>query len=122
MKNQPRNPAVSTAGEIGLFFFVLALYIFFHYVFTHISERTHAANIQNALPYLYTPEVDCQTVANGMKNYRTAWKNMRERHTGVPAFHKKANNLSYQTNCHYVSSDGGSMANPRFHVNLDQKT
>ncbi len=66
-----------------------------------------AANIQNALPYLYTPEVDCQTVANGMKNYRTAWKNMRERHTGVPAFHKKANDLSYQTNCHYVKSSKG---------------
>lgn len=65
------------------------------------------ANIQNALPYLYGREVDCQTVANGIRNYRTAWKNMRERHTGVPSFHKKGNDISYQTNCHYKKDNTG---------------
>lgn len=65
------------------------------------------AGIKNALPFLYEKDVDCQAVANSIQNYHNAWKNMRERHTGVPAFHKKGCEQSYQTNGHYVSGSAG---------------
>ena len=70
-------------------------------------------NIKNALPYLY---------ANAMKNYSTAWKNQRERHTGVPAFKRKSYEQSYQTNAHYRKTPDGLKCNVRFedmhHVTL----
>lgn len=65
------------------------------------------ATIKTALPYLNTVDVDCQTVANGIRNYAAAWKNMRERHTGVPTFHKKSSTLVWNTNCHYKAGDTG---------------
>ena len=82
-----------------------------------------AANIKNALPFLCSGEVDDQTVANAIKNYRTAWKNMKERHTGVPVFKKKSYEQSYQTNAHYYMNASGVMtSNVRFedkkHVTL----
>ncbi len=77
-------------------------------------------SIQNALPYLYEKDVDAQAIANAIKNYKTAWKNMRERHTGVPCFKKKSYEQSYQTNAHYYS--GSNRSNVRFedahHVTL----
>lgn len=60
--------------------------------------------IKNALPYLYEDDVDAQTVANAIKNYHTAWKNMKENHTGIPTFHKKSYGQSYQTNAHYYKN------------------
>ena len=80
-------------------------------------------NIKNALPYLYGKEVDEQVVANAVKNYRTAWKNRKERHTGVPAFKRKSSELSYQTNAHYYRNPKpGRESNVRFeddkHVTL----
>ena len=65
------------------------------------------AATKTALPYLNTVDVDCQTVANGIRNYAAAWKNMQERHTGVPTFHKKSPTLVWNTNCHYKAGDTG---------------
>ena len=58
-------------------------------------------NIKNAMPFLYGQEVDEQAIANAVKNYKGAWKNCRELHTGVPVFKKKSYEQSYQTNAHY---------------------
>jgi putative transposase len=46
-------------------------------------------------------------IANARKNYNAAWKNMRERHTGVPTFHKKSYKQSYQTSNHYARGHKG---------------
>lgn len=80
-------------------------------------------NIKNALPYLYEKDVDEQTIANAVKNYKTAWKNQKERHTGVPTFKRKSYELSYQTNAHYYKkTKNGKKSNVRFedetHVTL----
>lgn len=47
------------------------------------------STIQNAMPFLYSKDVDSMAVANAKQNYHTAWKNQKERHTGVPRFKKK---------------------------------
>lgn len=59
------------------------------------------STIQNAMPFLYSKDVDSMAVANAKQNYHTAWKNQKERHTGVPRFKKKGDEQSYQTNGHY---------------------
>lgn len=64
-------------------------------------------SIHNALPYLNEKEVDSQTVANAIKNYRTAWKNQKEQHTGVPTYKRKSYEISYQTNAHYYINKAG---------------
>lgn len=69
-------------------------------------------SIQNALPYLYEDIVDSQAVANAIQNYRKAWKNQKENHTGVPVFKKKSYEQSYQTNAHYHK--GTNKSNVRF--------
>lgn len=70
-----------------------------------VSET--AKKIKNALPHLYGNDVDDQTIANAIKNHRTAWKNMKELHTGVPVFKKKSYEQSYQTNAHYYKDKNG---------------
>ena len=71
------------------------------------GSGSDTAHIRNTLPFLNEPEVDGQVIANAKKNYSAAWKNMRERHTGVPAFHKKSYEQSYQTSNHYRSGQEG---------------
>lgn len=72
-------------------------------------------NIKNALPFLYGKEVDEQAVANAICNYKAAWKNMKNLHTGVPTFKKKSYELSYQTNAHYYADRNGEVtSNVRF--------
>lgn len=72
-------------------------------------------NIKNALPYLYGKDVDEQAIANAVKNYKTAWKNRKERHTSVPVFKRKSNELTYQTNAHYYKNPKpGKESNVRF--------
>ena len=63
--------------------------------------------IKNALPFLNEKDVDSQTVTSAIRNYQAAWKNMRECHTGVPTFHKKSYEQSYQTSNHYHSGHEG---------------
>lgn len=59
------------------------------------------SGIVNALPYLKEKDVDSMAVANAIMNYHRAWKNMKERHAGIPTFHRKSSKQSYQTNAHY---------------------
>ncbi len=87
------------------------------------SVTASAAGIKNALPFLYGSDVDDQTIANAIRNYKAAWKNMRELHRGVPIFKKKGYEQSYQTNAHYYADKNGDMtSNVRFldreHVTL----
>lgn len=74
----------------------------------YLRSRTasHSA-IKNALPFLYEKDVDCQAVANAIQNYHAAWKHMRENHTGVPAFHRKKAEQTWNTNGHYRSGAAG---------------
>ena len=81
-----------------------------------------SAGVKNAMPFLYGDEVDSLAVDNAIANYHKAWKNMKELHTGVPAFKKKSYEQSYQTNAHYKYENGGNTTNVRFldehHVTL----
>lgn len=79
------------------------------------SVISTTAGIKNALPYLNEEDVDSLAIDNAVKNYRTAWKNQKERHTGVPAFKKKSYEQSYQTNAHYHKDGlGHEVSNVRF--------
>lgn len=79
------------------------------------SVTSTTAGIKNALPYLNEKEVDSLAIDNAVKNYRAAWKNMKERHTGVPVFKKKSYEQSYQTNAHYYrNASGEEVSNVRF--------
>ena len=60
--------------------------------------------IKNTIPFYGDPEIDSSAYDNAKKNYGTAWKNMKERHTGVPTFHKKSSRLHYQTSNHYTKN------------------
>ena len=71
------------------------------------GRGSDTAYIRNTLPFLNEPEVDSNVIANARKNYMAAWKNMRECHTGVPTFHKKTHEQSYQTSNHYQSGHEG---------------
>ena len=87
------------------------------------SVSGSAAGIKNARPYLDGKDVDCQTIENGIRNYRTAWKNQKERHSGVPVFHKKSSEQTWQTNCHYNRhstglSDGSIRFLDKTHITL----
>lgn len=79
------------------------------------SVISTTAGIKNALPYLNEDDVDSLAIDNAVRNYRTAWKNQKERHTGVPAFKKKSYEQSYQTNAHYYKNSlGHEVSNARF--------
>ena len=66
------------------------------------SARDGSRGIKNSAPFLYGDEIDSSAVDNAITNYKAAWKNMKERHTGVPTFHKKSECQSYQTSNHYT--------------------
>lgn len=83
------------------------------------SVSKTASGIKNAFPFLYGGDVDEQSIHNAIKNYRTAWKNMKENHTGIPVFKKKSSVLSYQTNAHYYKNGGSNVRfEDRHHVTL----
>lgn len=90
----------------------------------YLDSVSYTVNrIKNALPFLYGKEVDEQAIANAIKNYRSAWKNQKEQHRGVPTFKKKSCEQSYQTNAHYyLNSKKELTSNVRFedanHVTL----
>ena len=86
--------------------------------------RSLASRLQNIMPYLYLPDVDSQAVANAIKNYNTAWKNYRKNpSSGVPQFHKKSYEQSYQTSAHYKTdafeiNDGNVRFEDAHHITL----
>ena len=75
----------------------------------YLKSVRHHSDIANQAPFLYGSEVDKYVIDNAILNYQTAWKNQKERHLGVPVFHKKGYAQSYQTNCHYSKNGTGSV-------------
>ena len=75
----------------------------------YLKSVRHHSDIANQAPFLYGGEVDKYVIDNAILNYQTAWKNQKERHLGVPTFHKKGYAQSYQTNCHYSKNGTGSV-------------
>ena len=75
----------------------------------YLKSVRHHSDIANQVPFLYSSEVDKYVSDNAIINYRRAWKNQKERHLGVPVFHKKSYAQSYQTNCHYSKTGAGSV-------------
>ena len=75
----------------------------------YLKSVQHHSDIANQAPFLYSSEVDKYVIDNAIMNYQTAWKNQKERHLGVPTFHKKGYAQSYQTNCHYSKNGTGSV-------------
>ena len=66
------------------------------------------AALKNTAPFLYEPDVDSSVIDNAIKNYNNAWKKFKDDPSaGVPTFHKKGYEQSYQTNCHYKSGSEG---------------
>ena len=58
-------------------------------------------NIRDAYSFLRVKEIDSLALANAIQNYQKAWNNYRKIGHGIPTFHKKRSNWSYQTNCQY---------------------
>ena len=57
---------------------------------------------QNSIPFLDSEDIDAQTIANARQNYHKAWNNFKKNPaSGIPVFHKKRYDGSYQTNAHY---------------------
>ena len=56
-------------------------------------------NIRDAYSVLRVKEIDSLALANAIQNYQNAWNNYRKISHGIPAFHKKRSDWSYQTNC-----------------------
>ena len=73
----------------------------------YLRSVRDAAGIKNAAPFLYESRVDSDAVAHAIANYKTACKNMKERHTDVPAFEKKGYAQLYQTSNHYTAKSAG---------------
>ena len=61
--------------------------------------------VKNTFPWLRSPSLDAQMFENVIINHQTAWKNCKERHQGIPQFHKKSYEGTYQTNGHYSKTD-----------------
>ena len=60
-------------------------------------------SLRNAVPFLNDPLVDGYAIANAKKDYSRAWQQFKKvKGTSIPTFHKKDNNYSYGTNCHYA--------------------
>ena len=64
--------------------------------------RSSKKELVNTIPFLNEKNVDSLAVDNAIKNHNLAWKRFREvPGTGIPGFHKKSYEQSYQTNAHY---------------------
>ena len=58
--------------------------------------------LANTIPFLEDKDIDSLILANERRFYQTAWNNFKKNpDSGVPAFHKKSNELHYQTNAQY---------------------
>ena len=61
--------------------------------------------VKNTFPWLRSSSLDAQMFENVIVNHQTAWKNCKEKHQGIPQFHKKSYEGTYQTNGHYSKID-----------------
>ena len=55
-------------------------------------------NIRDAYSFLRVKEIYSLALANAIQNYQNAWNNYRKIGHGIPTFHKKRSDWSYQTN------------------------
>ena len=77
------------------------------YVNTILSNL---AEFQNSIPFLNEKSIDAQCIANARMKYRKAWDNYKKNpNTGIPVFHKKGYDGSYQTNPHYYTNGGSNV-------------
>lgn len=75
--------------------------------------------IKNSAPWLYDAEIDSMSIANGIQNYRKAWKQFRAAPgSAVPTFHKKGYSKQYNTNAHYPK-DASSAGDGNVHLGGD---
>ena len=101
------NRLVAINNEIYLLKKALIYLSFIVARIAYLKESISSAkNIRNSAPFLYDINID--VIDNAIKNYNTAWKNHKERHTGIPTFHKKSEDYSYSVNPHY-NKDSVSM-------------
>ena len=71
-----------------------------------LETRKKAGNMANHYQYMQDKRVDSNTLANAIKNYKSAWNMFRKVHrTGVPKFRKKSSCENYQTNTHFHKSE-----------------
>ena len=68
-------------------------------------------NIRDAYSFLRVKEIDSLALANAIQNYQKAWNNYRKIGHGIPTFHKKHSDWSYQTNCQYIKQDEAYLDN-----------
>ena len=60
-------------------------------------------NIRDAYNFLRVKEIDSLALANAIQNYQKAWSNYRKIGHGIPTFHKKRSDWSYQTTVNILS-------------------
>ncbi|NRN82603.1 hypothetical protein IMAU60227_00628 [Lactobacillus helveticus] len=68
-------------------------------------------NIRDAYSFLRVKEIDSLALANAIQNYRKAWNHYRKIGHGIPTFHKKRSDWSYQTNCQYIKQEEAYLDN-----------
>lgn len=68
-------------------------------------------NIRDKYEFLRAKGIDSFAIANAIQNYRKAWKNYHQLGYGIPTFHKKRSDWSYQTNCTYQGAEEAYLDN-----------
>lgn len=68
-------------------------------------------NIRDKYEFLCAKEIDSLAIANAIQNYKKAWRNYHQFGYGIPTFHKKRNDWSYQTNCTYHGTEEAYLDN-----------
>ena len=78
--------------------------------------RSSKRELFNTIPFLDEEDVDSCAVDNAVRNHMAAWKRFREvPGTGIPGFHRKSYEQSYQTNAHYrKDAEGWEEGNVHF--------
>lgn len=68
-------------------------------------------NIRDKYCFLRAKNIDSLAIANAIQNYHKAWRNYHKIGYGIPTFHKKRSDWSYQTNCQYFGQDEAYLNN-----------
>lgn len=66
-----------------------------------ISTPKH---LRDTYDFLRVKQIDSLAIANAVQNYHKAWRNYHKIGHGIPQFHRKSNEWSYQTNCLYTNN------------------
>lgn len=67
--------------------------------------------LRDKFAFLRVKDIDSLSLANAVQNYNKAWKNYHKIGCGIPTFHKKRSDWSYQTNCQYIEQDQAYLDN-----------